>query len=131
MYASRTRKEKFSDRGENCQRNVTDLAGSLVASSRPPGRLQKRPREVIPTKWRSYRSHRYRDVSSLYVYSVRSRTGRVCRDKFCTFVFTALHIDSMKNRSPSCTIRYDAIRYFNVRSKADMSRLNLPHGDDN
>ena len=29
------------------------------------------------------------------------------------------------------TIRYDAICYFNVRSKADMSQLNLPHGDDN
>ena len=27
----------------NCQRNVTDLAGSLVTSSRPPGRLQRRP----------------------------------------------------------------------------------------
>ena len=29
--------------GENCQRNVTDLAGSLVTSCRPLGRLQKRP----------------------------------------------------------------------------------------
>ena len=33
-------------------------------------------------------------------------------------------------------IRYDTIRYdtrccFNVRSKADMSQLNLPHGTDN
>ena len=33
-------------------------------------------------------------------------------------------------------IRYDTIRYdtrccFNVRSKVDMSRLNLPHGNDN
>jgi len=39
------RKEKFSDPGKNCQRNVTDLAGSLVTSSRPlpPGRLQRRP----------------------------------------------------------------------------------------
>ena len=29
--------------------------------------------------------------------------------------------------------RYDTIRgcYFNVRSKADMSQLNLPHGTDN
>ena len=27
------------------------------------------------------------------------------------------------------TIRYDTICYFNVRSKADMSRLNLPHGN--
>jgi len=29
------------------------------------------------------------------------------------------------------TIRYDTGCYFNVRSKADMSRLNLPHGSDN
>jgi len=29
------------------------------------------------------------------------------------------------------TIRYDTTCYFNVRSKADMSRLNLPHGNDN
>jgi len=28
-------------------------------------------------------------------------------------------------------IRYDTICYFNVRSKADMSQLNLPHGTDN
>ena len=27
----------------------------------------------------------------------------------------------------SCTIRYDTRCYFNVRSKADMSQLNLPH----
>jgi len=27
--------------------------------------------------------------------------------------------------------RYDTRCYFNVRSKADMSRLNLPHADDN
>ena len=26
---------------------------------------------------------------------------------------------------------YDTRCYFNVRSKADMNRLNLPHGDDN
>ena len=28
-------------------------------------------------------------------------------------------------------IRYDTRYYFNVRSKADMSQLNLPHGTDN
>jgi len=43
VYASKTRKEKFSGPGENCQRYVTDLAGSLVTSCRPPGRPQKRP----------------------------------------------------------------------------------------
>jgi len=28
-------------------------------------------------------------------------------------------------------VRYDMRCYFNVRSKADISRLNLPHGNDN
>jgi len=28
----------------------------------------------------------------------------------------------------TCTIRYDTRYYFNVRSKADISQLNLPHG---
>jgi len=42
VYASRTRKEEFSDHDENCQQNASDLEGSLVTSSRPPGRPQKR-----------------------------------------------------------------------------------------
>ena len=29
------------------------------------------------------------------------------------------------------TMRYDTRCYFNVRSKADISQLNLPHGNDN
>jgi len=29
------------------------------------------------------------------------------------------------------TMRYDTRCYFNVRSKADMSQLNLPHRNDN
>ena len=29
------------------------------------------------------------------------------------------------------TIRYDTRFYFNVRSKADISQLNIPHGTDN
>jgi len=36
------KKEKFSGPGENCQRNLTDLARRLVTSSRPPGQPQKR-----------------------------------------------------------------------------------------
>ena len=43
MYVSRTRKEKLSSHDENCQQNASDLEGSLVTSSRPPGRPQKRP----------------------------------------------------------------------------------------
>jgi len=33
--------------------------------------------------------------------------------------------------STADTIRYDTRCYFNVRSKADISQLNLPHGTDN
>ena len=35
-----------------------------------------------------------------------------------------------KSRS-GVTIRYDTRSYFNVRSKSDMSQLNLPHGTNN
>jgi len=34
-------------------------------------------------------------------------------------------------RQPDLLTRYDTRCYFNVRSKADMNRLNLPHGGDN
>ena len=36
-----------------------------------------------------------------------------------------------QTRILSDTIRYDTRCYFNVRSKANMSRLNLTHGTDN
>ena len=36
-----------------------------------------------------------------------------------------------KIHSTSIAILYDTRCYFNVRSKADMSQLNLPHGNDN
>ena len=35
------------------------------------------------------------------------------------------------HHSEICTIRYDTRCYFNVRSKANISQLNLPHGTDN
>ena len=43
MYASRTRKEEFSGHDENCQQNASDIEGTVVTTSRPPGRPQKRP----------------------------------------------------------------------------------------
>jgi len=38
---------------------------------------------------------------------------------------------SQQAAAVSLNLRYDTRCYFNVRSKADMNRLNLPHGDDN
>jgi len=43
--------EMFSSPGEKCQRNVTDLAGSLITSSRPPGRPQKMRRCRGKNSW--------------------------------------------------------------------------------
>jgi len=42
-------------------------------------------------------------------------------------IFTEL----VRLRLLTVTIRYDTRCYFNVRSKADISQLNLPHGTDN
>jgi len=38
---------------------------------------------------------------------------------------------AVAGRSRRALERYDTRCYFNVRSKADMSQLNLPHGTDN
>ena len=43
----------------------------------------------------------------------------------------ARHRRAEKRQYRRDTIRYDARCYFNVRSKANMSQLNLPHGTDN
>ena len=46
-----------------------------------------------------------------------------------TFAFEGTSLRrSLKNYD---TIRYDTRRYFNVRSNADISQLNLPHGTEN
>ena len=39
--------------------------------------------------------------------------------------------DGVLLRGEPAMIRYDTRCYFNVRSKADISQLNLPHGTDN
>jgi len=50
------------------------------------------------------------------------------RFKFCVCDARSLAVG---NYSCCTTIRYDTRCYFNVRSKADISQLNLPHGTDN
>ena len=55
--------------------------------------------------------------------SSRSRRGPSRR-------FTTMStVDSTPPEVSSRTIRYDTRCYFNVRSKANMSQLNLPHGN--
>ena len=69
---------------------------------------------VLPTGWR--REPAGIEITSLsrYVYNTFQQDG-------------ALTHSSTGDR----TIRYDTRCYFNVRSKADISQLNLPHGTDN
>jgi len=43
----------------------------------------------------------------------------------------AIVAEGMSNPTMYDTIRYVTRCYFNVRSKADISQLNLPHGTDN
>ena len=48
-----------------------------------------------------------------------------------TFLWCLDTGDTVERRAGGATIRYDTRCYFNVRSKADMRQLNLPHGTDN
>jgi len=56
---------------------------------------------------------------------------------FISYAFQLILLSSLFPYLPlplhslSFTIRYDTRCYFNVRSKADISQLNLPHGTDN
>ena len=69
-------------------------------------------------------------------HPIRSQPGvsdgnsPVSRRQQITFQATLIFhlIDGLFLTTP--TIRYDTRCYFNVRSKADMSQLNLPHGND-
>ena len=49
--------------------------------------------------------------------------------------FELMHVQCSQHMNSSSehvhSIRYDTRCYFNVRSKADISQLNLPHGTDN
>ena len=67
---------------------------------------------------------------------------RFCSNRSITPARRA-HISNLQQRVYCCepmleqtdgrtdTIRYDTRCYFNVRSKANISQLNLPHGTDN
>ena len=52
---------------------------------------------------------------------------------FLAYVHLALFLGRVGRQLDieNSVVLYDTRCYFNVRSKADMSRLNLPHGNDN
>jgi len=66
------------------------------------------------------RSHKYfeLEIFQFYLWSWMMCTSRLA-DMEC--------IARIQHAIKVYTIRYDTRCYFNVRSKADMSRLNLPH----
>jgi len=97
VYASKTRKEKFSGRGENCQRNVTDLAGSLVTSCRPPGRQQNTPDDRT---WNAGAAVRTADGSRRTADAGDKQCLRCgCSSPSCTAVLCAADVDGPFVRS--------------------------------
>ena len=55
-----------------------------------------------------------------------------CHGRWPSYISTVVCVTYHYRPSrPICEIPYDTGCYFNVRSKADTSRLNLPHGTDN
>ena len=77
----------------NCQRNVTDLAGSLVTSSRPLGWLQKRPDERTSNASVAVRTA---DDSRRTADAGDERCLRCgCSSPSCTVVLCAADIDGL------------------------------------
>ena len=73
-------------------------------------------------------------VGRLRADPTESRLSVVLEDRALWTQFHRLTnemIVTKHGRYDGLTIRYDTRCYFNVRSKADTSRLNLPHGTDN
>ena len=127
------------------------------ARPRPRGRLRRRRDGGLAgsrwaERWRSRKAcgtcvwrRRRRRASSRW----RSRTERRCRGRSSRILqFTHKHVVSSASTSSvgqtfrsvckgprlhraQPTLRYDTKCYFNARSKANMSQLNLPHGTDN
>ena len=59
-------------------------------------------------------------------------TKHAINDKLQGSVTTRLKCGGVvSNQIKKGLLRYDTRCYFNVRSKADINLLNLPHGDDN
>ena len=70
-----------------------------------------------------------------YLGAVRGRTQRTPPRAYGPLIDAASGIqycsNSLRDERWRDTTRYDTRCYFSARSKADMSRLNLPHGNDN
>ena len=67
----------------------------------------------------SYQTHTHTHTRSITLASPAHTAYCVQRQLLCWDILTF------------ATIRYDTTCYVNVRSKANMSQLNLPHGTDN
>jgi len=70
-------------------------------------------------------------MTSLPIIGQAKATQRTLQYRCETWHDDALVLFSAVNTQDRRTIRYDTRCYFNVRSKADISQLNLPHGTDN
>jgi len=126
VYASRTRKEKCSNHNVNCQKNESDLEGSLVTSSRTPGQLEKRPDDrtsnagvVVWTADGSRRTAGSADEQCLKGVGATVRhvpRCLCCRHRWnrCTQLISLLHQLNVQQHSESCSRLASSWSYFRV-----------------
>jgi len=84
---------------------------------------------VVDTLYWSYASSlkfKQNDLKAVHTYAASCCTSINTRSVFTNASPPLKHIELL-----SLAIRYDTRCYFNVRSKADMSQRNLPHGTNN
>ena len=79
---------------------------------------------IAELEWRTKSTSVNKNMTKLWRHWV---TGRFCRSHITVVIVN----NALTRRRCVRIVRYDTRRYFNVRSKADTSQLNLPHGTNN
>jgi len=107
---------------EKVQRSATEMVHRLRHLS-----YEQRLRHLELTTLRE------RQIRGDLIETFKIMTGkeRVDRSQFFELSTCQYQLRSCRSNERYDTIRYDTRCYFNVRSKADISQLNLPYGTDN
>ena len=85
-------------------------------------------KNTCPTSGRSVSSDRSKVGSFFFLENTNSVDFISIYDLYVTAASSRSVQGRQAKVTNNDTIRYDTRCYFNVRSKADMSQLNLPHG---
>ena len=110
------------------------LASAAAAAAADQSRTQAAEAAGARVDSQEARERRPAGARGARLRRLEERLGRDGARRFAVYVHDAVaraHQHLRDTTTPHVSTRYDTRCYFNVRSKADTSQLNLPHGTDN